>query len=306
MIKNNKTKAVVLMLISSLSFAFMGALVKVVTDIPSFEKALFRNLISLIVVIMVLYYRKESPWGQKENRRYLIGRSIFGTIGLVTYFYSIDHLLLADASMFNRLSPFFVIIFAAIFLKEKIKRYQVLSVVVAFIGVLLIIKPGFNFGNYFNTFIGLLSGVSAGAAYIFVSYLGKKENAFIVVFYFSLISTIVTAIMTIPIFIMPTLLEFILLVGAGVFASVGQFTLTYAYKYAPAGEVSIYVYANIIFASILGLIFFSEMPDVFSFVGYLLIILAGYIIYKYGRTFANKVAEEENVEELNNVENKVV
>lgn len=271
------------MLISALSFAIMGAFVKVVDTIPSFEKAFFRNFVSLIIALAILAKRKESPWGKKENRKYLIGRGIFGTLGLLSFFYSIDRLYLADANMLNRLSPFFVIIFAAIFLKEKIKSYQVLSLMIAMLGVVAIIKPSFNFQESLPAMIGLMSGVFAGAAYVYVSYLGNKESTYTIVFYFSFISTIVSLVLIIPIFVMPTILELIILIGAGITAAIGQFLLTYAYKYAPAGEVSIYNYTNVVFSGILGVLFFFEMPDIFSILGYVLIVLAGYIIYKYGR-----------------------
>ncbi|TCK92733.1 EamA domain-containing membrane protein RarD [Natranaerovirga hydrolytica] len=281
--EKNKVKAIGLMLFSAFSFAIMGVFVKALEDIPSFEKALFRNLISLIIVLAVLYKRKESPWGHKDNRKYLLGRGIFGTLGLLSFFYALDTLYLADASMLNRLSPFFVILFAAIFLKEKIRKYQMFSVFIALLGVLLIVKPSFEFQESLPALIGLMSGVFAGIAYVFVSYLGKKESPYTIVFYFSFISTIVTGIIIIPHYVSPNFIELVLLIGTGITASIGQFALTYAYKYAPAGEVSIYNYSNIIFAGILGFIFFSEMPDILSLMGYVFIVFAGYIIYKYGK-----------------------
>ncbi|WP_242860862.1 DMT family transporter [Defluviitalea phaphyphila] len=280
---NNKLKAIILMLLSSFSFAVMGALVKLAGDIPSIEKAFFRNLVSLLIAIFVIVRRKQNPWGKKENRKFLIGRGICGSMGLLAYFYSIDKLLLADSGMLNKMSPFFVIIFAAIFLKEKIKKYQIVSLIIAILGVIFIIKPSFQFQESIPAFIGLMSGVFAGAAYVFVSYLGNRENAHIIVFYFSFISTIITIPYILFNFTSPNEIQLILLIGTGITAAIGQFLLTYAYKFAPAGEVSIYNYSNVIFSSILGLFLFSEIPDILSFMGYILIILGGYIIYRFGR-----------------------
>lgn len=281
--KSNKTKAVMLMLFSSLCFAAMGAFVKLSLNLPTFEKAFFRNFISLIISVFVIAKSKMNPWGKKENRKYLLGRSVFGTIGMLCYFYGIDRLILADSGMLNKIHPFFVTIFAAIFLKDKVTKKQIFSLFIAMMGVLLIIKPSFNFYQSAPAFICFLSSVFAGAAYTFVSYLGDKENQYTIVFNFSLVSSLITLPLLITNFVMPSLEQLIFLLLAGTTAAIAQFSLTIAYRYAPAGEVSIYNYSNVIFSSILGIILFSELPDYLSFIGYILIIGAGYVVFKYGK-----------------------
>lgn len=261
----------------------MGAFVKLGGDIPSFEKAFFRNLVSLSISIYIILKTKQNFWGKKENRIYLWGRGIFGTVGLLAYFYGIDRLLLADSGMLNKINPFFVILFAAIFLKDKITRYQIYSFFTAMLGVVFIIKPSLAFQDSLPAVICLMSAVFAGIAYVFVSYLGDKENAYVIVFYFSFISTLISGLLTIPQFVMPDFKQLVFLILAGITAALGQFTLTYAYKYAPAGEVSIYNYSNVIFSSVLGVLIFSEIPDLFSFIGYGFIITAGYLIFKFGK-----------------------
>jgi drug/metabolite transporter (DMT)-like permease len=129
-----------------------------------------------------------------------------------------------------------------------------------------------------------MSAVFAGAAYTFVSYLGDKEKPSVIVFWFSFISTLITLPLLIVNFHMPSMIQLILLIFAGTAAAFGQFSLTIAYKYAPAGEVSIYNYTNVIFSSILGILLFSEIPDLLSIIGYSLIIAAGYIVFKLGKT----------------------
>lgn len=287
---NNKTKAVMLMLLSSLGFAAMGAFVKLAGNVPTFEKAFFRNFVSLIVSISVLMKNKQSPWGKKENRKYLYWRSILGTLGMLCYFYGIDRLILADSGMLNKMNPFFVTIFAAIFLKDKITKHQITSLFIAMTGVIFIIKPSFHFQQSFPAFVCFLSAVFAGAAYTLVSYLSDKENKFTIVFYFSLISTLITFVLSLIGFQSLELIQIVFLILAGVTAALAQFSLTAAYKYAPAGEVSIYNYSNVIFSSILGVILFSEVPDLLSFTGYILIIGAGYIIFKFGRSKGSKVS----------------
>lgn len=280
---NYKVKSVLLMLFSSLSFAAMGAFVKLSLNLPTFEKAFFRNFVSLLIAVYVIFRNKQSPWGKKENRKYLLGRSIFGTLGMLCYFYGIDKLILADSGMLNKIHPFFVTIFAAIFLKDKITRYQMASLILAMVGVVLIIKPSSNFYQSVPAFVCFLSSVFAGAAYTFVSYLGGKENKYIIVFNFSLVSSLITLPFFIANFVMPDIKQLTFLMLAGITSALGQFSLTIAYEYAPAGEVSIYNYSNVIFSSILGAMLFSEIPDLLSFAGYALVIVAGYIVFRLGK-----------------------
>ncbi|MFA9396873.1 MAG: DMT family transporter [Clostridiaceae bacterium] len=282
MVKNKKMKAILFMLLSSLSFAIMGSFVKLAGDVPTFEKAFFRNLISLMISIYLLNRIKQNPWGKKENRIYLIGRGVVGTLGMVAYFYGIDRLILADSGMLNKMNPFFVTIFAWIFLKNKISKTQIYSLFIALIGVAFIIKPSSNFIQSVPAVICFMSSIFAGGAYVFVSYLSDKENSYTIVFYFSLISTIITFPLLMMNPVMPNKIQFLFLILTGIASSIGQFCLTIAYKYAPAGEVSIYNYSNVIFSSVLGIILFSEKPGLLSLIGYIFIIFAGYLVYKIG------------------------
>jgi drug/metabolite transporter (DMT)-like permease len=284
LIIKSKAKAVLLMIFSSFSFACMGAFVKLAGNLPTFEKAFSRNFISLIFSIFVIYKDRENPMGKPENRKYLFYRGFLGTIGMLCYFYGIDKLILADSGMLNKLHPFFVAIFAVLFLKEKMTRHQAISSIMALTGVVFIIKPSSNIYKSLPALICFMSAVFAGAAYTFVSYLGDKEKPSVIVFWFSFISTLMTLPLLIANFHMPSMIQLILLILAGTTAAFGQFSLTIAYKYAPAGEVSIYNYTNVIFSSILGILIFSEIPDLLSIIGYSLIIAAGYIVFKLGKT----------------------
>jgi drug/metabolite transporter (DMT)-like permease len=243
------------------------------------EKVFFRNIVALCISFSMLRYKKQPLWGHRKNRKMLILRGVLGSLGIITYFYSIDHLILADSSMLNKLSPFFVILFAWMFLKNPIRPIQIISVFLALTGSLLIIKPGFEFSSTMPALIGLSSAVIGGLAYTVVSYLGDKENSYTIVFYFSLISTIFCLPFLLIDFVLPTITQTLLLLTVGTFAAGGQFLLTVSFKYARAGDVSIYQYTQIVVASILGIIFFAELPDAYSLLGYVLIFSAGYLMY---------------------------
>ena len=170
-------------------FAMMSAFVKLSGDLPSFQKTFFRNITSCIIAFILILINKESFFGKLENQKILILRSVFGTLGIVFNFYAIDKLVLSDANMLNKLSPFFVIIFSALFLKEKINIKQGLAIIVAFIGALFIIKPQFNF-DIIPSLIGILGAICAAVAYTCLRVLGGKEKYYTIVFYFSFFSTI--------------------------------------------------------------------------------------------------------------------
>lgn len=279
---SNKTKAVFCMLISALGFTFMSVTVKYVTGIPLFEKVFFRNLISLGVAFFMLKKSSAPMFGRRENQLALLARSIFGLAGVVLNFYAIANLTLADSSMLGKLSPIFVTIMACIFLKEKIDNKQILSIIITFLGALLVIKPEFSL-EMLPSLSGIMSAASAGVAYTLLRYLKDKESPDTIIFYFSLISVVFTAPLALAEYVQPTFIQLGLLLATGVFASVGQFGITYAYKFAKATEVSIYNYSAIVFGIILGFIFFGEIPDTLSLLGGAIIIAVAFYIFKHNQ-----------------------
>lgn len=267
---SNRTKGIIFIVMSAFGFAMMSAFIKLSGDLPSFQKTFFRNSISVIVALTLIVKNKGSFFGKKDNQKLLILRSTFGTIGILLNYYAIDRLVLSDANMLNKLSPFFVIIFSAIFLKEKIKPNQFFALAVAFLGALFIIKPSFSF-EMIPALAGTLGGISAAAAYTCVRSLGGKEKPDTIVFYFSLFSSIVTLPLMLISYKPMSIIQFTYLILAGIFASLGQFGITFAYKFAPGKEISIFDYTNIIFSAIISLCLFGVLPDYLSVIGYLII-----------------------------------
>lgn len=279
---SNRTKGIIFIIASAFGFAMMSAFVKLAGDLPSFQKTFFRNLVSCIIAAIFIIKNKESFFGKKESQKILILRSIFGTIGIVLNFYAIDKLVLSDANMLNKLSPFFVIIFSALFLKERINIKQSIAIVIAFLGALFIIKPTFNL-DIIPSLLGVMGAICAAAAYTCLRVLGGKEKHYTVVFFFSLFSTVVIFPFMIVVYKSMTMTQFIYLILAGVFASIGQFGVTLAYKYAPSKEISIFDYSNIIFSAIISFIIFGALPDYLSVLGYIIIFSASFYMFLYNK-----------------------
>ena len=254
---SNIVKGILLMLISSIGFAVMTLFVKLAGDLPSIQKTFFRNFVSAIIAFVLVIYNKERLFGKRENQLVLLGRSIFGTLGIVFLFYAIDHLVMSDADMLNKMSPFLVIIFSAIFLKERVLPFQMVTIVLAFIGMIFIVKPSFSV-DFIPYFIGVLSAVFAAAAYTLLRVLGNREKFYTVVFYFSFFSTVILLPFLIIFYVPMTGEQLLYLLLAGVFATVGQFGITLAYKYAPARDISIFTYSTVIFTTILSFTFSAK------------------------------------------------
>lgn len=227
---------------------------------------------------------KDSFQWKKGSGKYLILRSLFGTLGILCNFYAIDHLALADASMLNKMSPFFVVIFSFLFLKEKVTAAQILLVMGAFGGSLFVVKPTVSNLDLIPSLIGLLGGLGAGAAYTMVRKLGTigVKGPFIV-FFFSTFSCVVTLPWLIFDYHTMTLAQTVILLMAGLCAAGGQFAITAAYCYAPASEISIYDYTKVIFSMILGFVMFQQIPDFYSWVGYVIICLMAVLMFFYNK-----------------------
>lgn len=282
-----KSKALIFILISTLSFCFMSVTVKHIQRVPVFEKVFFRNLISLIVALYMINKNRPNSLkgyiGKLSSQKFLFPRAFLGLLGVFLNFYAITHLKLADSQILNRLSPIWVSLFALIFLKESLTKTQIFSITVALIGALFVIKPGFNF-DLLPAIAGFSSAITAGAAYTLLRHLRGKERPEIIIFYFSLLSIVGSFPFMMINFVPPTLPEVFILLLTGVFASIGQFGLTHAYRHAKASEVSIYTYSGIVFAAIIGFIMWNEIPDILTVVGGFLIILSGYIVYRRTRS----------------------
>jgi drug/metabolite transporter (DMT)-like permease len=270
------------MLISALFFSSMGVLVKFTKDLPLFERVFFRNLVMLVIVTILLSRSSRSFMGEKSSRKFLVLRSLFGFCGVFLYFYTISNIPLGDAVTLNRISPFVVMIAAAIFLKEKIGPFHLGALVIVFSGVLLIVKPGFN-PDLIPALAGLGSAIAAGLAYTTIRHLGKKEHPFTIIFYFCSISTFLSLPLMLIDFRMPSLVEVLSLIMIGAFASGGQFFMTISYRYGEAHKVSILGYFMVIFSVLFGFLFFSEVPDLLSAVGIIIVIATAVFLYSRER-----------------------
>ena len=205
-------------------------------------------------------------------------------MGLLCNFYAVDHLVLTDASMIQKLTPFFTVLLSLVILKEKPARFQYIAMGIAMVGMLFIVKPSFANPQLLGYTIALLGSFCASTAYTLVrklSFTPIKGPA--IVFYFSLFSCLAMIPSMIVDFHPMSTQQIIYLLMAGVMASGGQFSVTSAYSYAPAKEISIFDYSQVLFVGLFGFVLYDEIPDAYSFIGYVIIFVTAYMMYVHGK-----------------------
>lgn len=276
---SKQIKGILCILSAAFFFALMTVFVRLAGDLPTMEKALFRNGVALIVSIVILLRSKEKIVITKPSLKYLFLRAAFGTVGLICNFYAIDNMNISDANMLNKLSPFFAILMSIFILKEKAKKLDWIVVAIAFAGAMFVVKPGFSM-QALPGIIGFIGGFGAGVAYTFVRKLGMNGvKGPVIVFFFSAFSTLVCLPFAIVQYQPMSGQQFLFLLLAGIAATGGQLSITAAYTFAPAKDISVYDYTQVIFAALFGFFIFAQQPDVLSVIGYVLII--GVAVFKF-------------------------
>ena len=285
---SDKAKGIFFILLAALGFSVMNTLVKLSGTLPSYEKSFFRNIVAFIVAVVSLARSGEKPDIPKGAGVYLLARSALGTAGILCNYYAVDHMLLADASLLNKTSPFFAIIFSVFLLKERIRPGHIAILAVVTFGCILVLKPSFDNTNLFAGLIALLGGMTSGAAYTVVRKISSyKVKSIVIVLFFSAFSCLVTLPMLIAGYVPMTFRQFMLLLGAGCFAAIGQLSITTAYSCAPAREISVYSYTQIIISAFWGWLFFGQLPDAMSWLGYVVIISMAVFMSYYNRSLDN-------------------
>lgn len=293
-IVSKRTKGILLLILSAFFFACMNMFVKLSgEELPVFQKVFFRNAMAAVIAFIVLLKNK-APLrpSVKGSLPFLIMRTLFGLAGVVCNYYALETLVLSDASILNKMSPFFAVLFSFVFIRERPRLYQWLILNGALAGAVFVIKPGFANAAFFPAVVGFMGGVMAGAAYGCVRKLGLMgENNPFIVFFFSTASTlIVTPIMIIG-YVPMTALQWIYLLSAGIAAALAQFSITAAYTCAPAKEISVYDFSQIIFASLMSLIVFQQAPDIYSIIGYIIIVSMAVLNYFLSKEKVNKISK---------------
>lgn len=281
-----RAKGIACIVSSAFGFALMAFFVRLCDDyggeVSSFQKSFFRNVIALAIAAFVFFrsgrgHRARAMPKCARSWFALAMRSVCGLVGIFANFYALSKMPIGEAMTLNKTAPFFTVFFSWLLLGEKASRRQLLHLCMAFVGALLVMRPGFRGAESFAALCALCGGLGAGLAYVCVHILGReKADASFIVLFFSAFSCLGSLPFMVFSFDRMTLAQVLILVLAGVGAAIGQFGVTAAYRYAEPRSIALYDYTNIIFTSLLGFFFFAQVPDSLSVLGFAVILLAAF------------------------------
>ena len=259
--------------ISALLFSVMGICIRYAShSVDNYTIVFFRNVVGLILFLPFIF--KQGIGFVKTEKLWMhTWRSIVGLAAMYGFFYAIAHLKLSNAMVFTYSSPIFIPVIAWLFLKEKITIAMICAAVLGFIGVFCVAKPDQGLLNWISV-IGIASSLLASMAFVTVRALTQTEPPERIVFYFCLIGSALSVIPMFWVWRPYHLQELLFLIGAGILANVSQIFMSHAYRLAPAGQIAPVNYMAIIFAGVWGFLLWNEVPDLYSVIGFCIILLA--------------------------------
>jgi drug/metabolite transporter (DMT)-like permease len=266
------------MLLGTLFFSAMTVFAKFAGErLPTMELVLARVIVTLVMSWWAIRGLGIYPWG--HNKRLLLMRGFSGFMGLSCYFYAINHLPLADATVIQFCNPMLAALIAAVALNEPLRGLDVFATLFSMAGVVLVAQPTFLFSSGaaldpIAVTIGVVGAIFSAIAYVVIRRLGSTEHHMVVVLYFPL----VTGPASLPLLaleglVLPEGIEWLLLLGIGVAAQLGQIEITKGFKLETAGRASSVTYLQIVLAYTWGVLFFGEYPNAISIIGALLVVL---------------------------------
>jgi drug/metabolite transporter (DMT)-like permease len=277
--KDHYKSGIFSMIISSLCLVLMSVMIKQLRHLPLMEIMFFQNIPSMIIIPLILKRMNLSIFGNNKCLLYFNG--FISMSAQLTKYYTFTVMLLADATTIHRLSPFFVFFLSGIFLKEKLSFQRIPLFFLAFLGGLLVIKPGFRV-EMFPAMIALIAAILISVSHINMRYLRLTNHYLVITNALAYISGLGSLIILLlqKSFQTPNPAELLTLILIGFAALVAWIMMTRAYQLVQASLISLYTYSQIIFASLFGLLFFKEIPDFLTIMGASLIILSGYFNYR--------------------------
>ena len=271
------------MVVGAIGFSIMGLLVKMTGtrfEMHEYELVFWRVVFAATVLGLQAELTKKQFSTRYPQAHFW--RSLAGTISLFMFFFGLVHLPLATAITFSHTSAIFLAIFSVILLKQFPSRLTWFALMLGLCGIMLILRPSILGHGLLPTLIGLTSGGMAGYAYLQVRELSLLgEPSWRIVFYFAVLATLISAIASTVVGwtpIQPQMLPY--LFGIGLFAMIGQLSMTHAYKVGRKFLVSALGYLVVVLSMLYGVIFFDEVLPVMAMVGIVLVIASGILAGK--------------------------
>jgi len=278
---NDLRRGAALMIGSALMFALMGVGVKLASrTLSSAEIVFFRCALGLVFLLPWMAPLGFAGLRTTRPREHLI-RGVAGMATMACFFYTLAHMRLPDAVLLNYSLPLFMPFVEAMWLGDPVPRRLWAPIGVGFAGIVLIVKPGVGVFQPI-ALIGVLSALFAAVAQVGIRQLTRTEPLVLIIFYFGVVSTILSAIPAALSWRTPHGMEWALLMAIGASGTIGQLLLTGAYGSAPASRVGPFIYSSVVFAGLIEWALWSSVPDAFSLAGMVVVAAAGVLALRIG------------------------
>ncbi|MGN1166929.1 MAG: DMT family transporter [Lachnospiraceae bacterium] len=262
------------MIVSVFSFSFMQLFVGLTNDkVSVYQQILVRNLLGMFISAYIIKRDHLSWFGTKKEQPFLFGRSFFGFLVLISFFYATRNGNIADAAIINRTNPFFTTIFSVLFLKQYASKAQWLALIVVFIGGVIAGNPSFD-SSAFPMLCALISSVCTGITYTILGHFKGKVPTMTVIMHFSTFCVFGCIPFLIKNFYVPSLKDVFVLLMIALLGNLGQIAITLAYRLSPATEIAVYDQLSVVISIILGWIFLQQVPSIRTWIGGGIVILA--------------------------------
>lgn len=259
-------------------FVLMGMLVKYLgDDVPNHQMVFYRNWMAALIIIPILYAQGLHNIKTKRIGMHLI-RAGSGVLAMYCFYYAITHIELADAMMLKMTAPIFIPFIAVFWIREHVTYKTALAILIGFTGVIIYLNPTVEIK--LAAVVGLIGGGLAALAKVSIRKMSDTEPTARIVFYFALFGALISSVPVITgeYYFPDSYQEWTLLLLLGLTGTCGQFCLTHAYRLAPASQVGPFTYSSLLWASLAGWFFWSEIPSISTLTGAGLIIISGLML----------------------------
>ena len=249
------------------------------TSFPVWEVIFFRAFSGILVsFVLIFIFGWKSLKTKKPIRHFVRAFSAVGCV--IFYFFGLKFLLLSENIAIVHSAPIFAALLAVPILGERLGIHRITAIVIGFIGVIIIVKPGTDVFKLVSI-LPLISALFMASVYLSTRSLMNTDSSIAIIFYYSL-ALLITSIVFFPSdFVMPNIVQLIPLMSLGVMGSLGHYFMSQAAKNAEVVVISPFEYSSFIFVGIMGYIFYNEVPSISIIIGGILIILGGvYIAYR--------------------------
>ena len=276
----SNNKLAIFLIITSVFFGtVMLSFLKIAQeDVNVYVAGFFRFFLGLVIILPYIIKKKDAVLKTTHLKQHFL-RAILGLPAMLLYFSALVLLPIEKLTAISFVVPLIVTILAVFFLGEKIYIYRTLALLLGFSGMLVIIRPGFvdiSIGVYMVLFSALLWSINI----IITKKISKDDSAITILAYQSIFMSLLSFFIVLFFWEMPSLKTFVYLILAAMCGTVLHLTLNHAFKLVDVSMTQPYSFLNLVFASIIGYFVFDEIPDLYTWIG-ALIIFTGVLIISY-------------------------